>query len=208
MKNEAWLERWQVGRTGWHEPEGNRNLRTHWEWTGRRVLVPLCGKTVDLLWLEERGNEVVGIELSEVAVIAFFEENKLDYERVDGCLPHYRAINRRVSLYCGDYFEFQEGPFDALYDRGGFIALSAELRERYARHTSSLLDRDAGQFVVTVEYDQSVCDGPPYSINQCEIQRHWPRLQRHASVDDTANAPPKFLDAGLEQMHEVVWRTV
>ena len=82
--NEPWLERWREGRTGWHEPEGNRNLKTHWAGTGKRVLVPLCGKTPDLLWLEARGNDVVGVELAEMAVRGFFEDNALDYRRSTG----------------------------------------------------------------------------------------------------------------------------
>lgn len=205
--NESWLDRWREGRTGWHEPSGNRNLRAHWQWSNKRALVPLCGKTVDLLWLEEQGNEVVGVELSEVAIRAFFEENDLAFERIDGCLPGYRAVDRRIILYCGDYFSFTEGPFDAHYDRGALIALPAELRPRYAEHTSSLLDAAAAQLVITVEYDQDVCDGPPYSLVSEEVTGHWPRLRRHAVIDDTGNAPPKFLDAGLEIMHEVVWVT-
>jgi len=208
MKNEAWLDRWQGGNTGWHELDGNRNLREHWQWSGKRVLVPLCGKTPDLLWLESKGNEVVGVELSDLAVRAFFEDNSLEYEEIDGRLAHYRAVDRRISLYCGDYFGFEGQSFDAHYDRGGLVALLPELRIRYAKHTSSLLDRGADQFVVTVEYDQAVCGGPPFSISQREIQGHWPRLQRHVTVDDTANAPPKFREAGLEEMNEVVWRTV
>jgi len=207
MKNDAWLDRWQVGRTGWHEPDGNRNLQKHWQWSGKRVLVPLCGKTPDLLWLESKGNEVVGVELSEIAVLAFFEENNLDFERVEGRLPQYRAVDCRISLYCGDYFEFDDGAFDAHYDRGALVALAEELRLRYARHTSSLLDEDADQLVLTVDYDQEVCDGPPYSLSEGEIKGHWPRLRHHARVNDTENAPPKFLEAGLERMDEVVWRT-
>ena len=70
--HENWLERWRVGRTGWHEAGGNQGLKRHWVAVGRRVLVPLCGKTPDLLWLEERGNAVTGVELSEIAVQAFF----------------------------------------------------------------------------------------------------------------------------------------
>ena len=69
--NENWIERWETGKTGWHEPDGNQNLKTHWQWTGKRVLVPLCGKTPDLLWLESQGNEVVGVEVSELAVESF-----------------------------------------------------------------------------------------------------------------------------------------
>lgn len=205
--NEPWLERWEVGRTGWHEPSGNRNLQAHWEWSGKRVLVPMCGKTPDLLWLEEQGNEVVGVELSEIAVLAFFEEHGLEFEQISGSLPGYRAVDRQVSLYCGDFFSFVDGPFDAHYDRGALVALHPDLRSRYAQHTRSLLGERAIQFVVTVEYDQDVCDGPPYSIGTHEVQAHWPGLRRHVTVDDTENAPPKFLEAGLELMHEVVWRT-
>lgn len=203
--SEPWEDRWREGRIGWHEPSGNRNLQEHWQWTGKRVLVPMCGKTVDLLWLEEQGNDVVGIELSEIAVLAFFEENKLEFEPIDGSLPGYRALDRRISLYCGDYFSFTDGPFDAHYDRGALIALHADMRPQYAQHTSTLLEEDAAQMVITVEYDQDICDGPPFSLGSEEVTGHWPRLRRHAVIDDTGNAPPKFLDAGLQIMHEVIW---
>ena len=203
--SEDWLERWKIGRTGWHEPAGNRNLRNHWTWSGRRVLVPLCGKSHDLLWIEAQGNEVVGVEVSDLAVQAFFEDNALDYEPVAGGLPGFRAIGRNITLYCGDYFEFFDEPFDAHYDRGALIALSADLRPRYARHTSALLTDQAAQFVITIEYDQAVCDGPPFSIGSEEILGHWPRLRRLLSVEDIENAPPKFLAAGLRSLHEVVW---
>ena len=205
--SEDWLERWREGRTGWHEPAGNRNLREHWNLSGRRVLVPLCGKTPDLLWLEKQGNEVVGVELSELAVIAFFEENELDFERRQGALVEYRAVDRNLSIYCGDYFAFRSGSFDAHYDRGALIALTPDVRPRYAEHTTSLLSGNARQFIITVEYDQSVCSGPPFSVGAEELLGYWPRLCRHASLDDTANAPPKFLERGLEELIEVVWVT-
>lgn len=205
--HEDWIERWQVGRTGWHEPGGNRNLKKYWRGNGKRILVPMCGKTPDMRWLEEQGNEVVGVELSDVAVQAFFEENDLEYERVYGALAEYRAIGRNIKLYCGDYFEFRDAVFDAHYDRGGLVAMQADLRPRYARHTTSLLEKDAQQLVITVEYDQVVCDGPPFSIDASEIQDYWPSLSRVAVIDDTENAPPKFLEAGLAVMHEVIWCT-
>jgi len=205
--HEDWHKRWRVGRTGWHEPEGNRNLRKYWEWSGRRVLVPLCGKTHDLLWLESQGNDVVGIELSEIAVQAFFEDNALDYEVDDAELPAWRATDRNITIHCGDFFAFRGKSFDAHYDRGALGALAGDLRARYAGHVSSLLEDDARQLVITVEYDQAVCDGPPYSISDMEMRRYWPGLERHAVIDDSRNAPPKFLDAGLDELFEVVWVT-
>ena len=205
--NKAWLERWQNNNIGWHETDGNQNLRRYWQGTGKRVLVPLCGKSPDLLWLEAQGNEVVGVELSDIAVRAFFDENELEYERSEGRLVLYRAKTRRLTLCCGDYFSFEETGFDAHYDRGALIALPPDRRARYSAHTSERLTEDATQLVITVEYDERVCSGPPYSVAADEVQVYWPRLQRVAELADINNAPPKFLAAGLSAMLEVVWQT-
>ena len=43
------------------------------------ILVTMCGKTLDLLWLCSRGHSVTGIELSSVAVDEFFKENSVPY---------------------------------------------------------------------------------------------------------------------------------
>lgn len=202
--DESWLERWKVGRTGWHEPNGNASLKRYWNLEGRRVLVPLCGKTPDLLWLESMGNSVTGIELSELAVIAFFEDNDLDYRRSSN---RFDAVDRDLTLYCGDYFEHDEaGRYDALYDRGSLVALPADVRKRYAEHTRYLLTKDARLFVITVEYDQSQVEGPPFSVGAEELQSYWPALERREHYDDLANCPPKFLDAGLTQFFEAVWQ--
>ena len=85
--------------------------------------------------------------------------------------------------------------------------MSPELRARYAEHTASLLSNGATQFVITVEYDREECVGPPFSVPADVLRKLWPGLRERARVDDTANAPPKFVDAGLDQLHEVVWIT-
>ncbi|MDX1516651.1 MAG: thiopurine S-methyltransferase [Woeseiaceae bacterium] len=203
--NEPWLERWRDGRTGWHESAGNRGLHEHWTATGCRVLVPLCGKSPDLLWLEERGNDVVGIELSEIAARAFFDENDIEYRRdSQGC---FVAIGRRLSIVCGDYFAFSESGFDAHYDRGALVALPLELRPRYAAHTRALLRPGAFQLVVSLDYDQSVADGPPYAVGGREITSYWHALERVDAYDVMSTCPPKFVDAGITALEEVVWRT-
>jgi thiopurine S-methyltransferase len=204
---EPWIERWQTGRTGWHEAEGNASLKLHWQLAGRRVLVPLCGKSVDLLWLEAQGNEVFGVELSPIAVEAFFDEHELAYERRSGDLVVYTATERRITIACGDFFALTGEYFDAHYDRGALIALPPEMRRRYAAHTSSLLGSNAAQLVVTVEYDQQHAAGPPYSVGEQEVLSYWSGLEKVESREDIGNAPPKFLEAGLESMHEVVWRS-
>lgn len=200
-----WLDRWQEGRIGWHEYGGNKSLRAHWSATGRRVLVPLCGKSTDLIWLEQRGNDVVGVELSKLAVDAFFAENAIDYDIVEGELCAYVARDRKITIYCGDYFKFSEAPFDGYYDRGALVAIAPDLRDAYVRHTRSLLGEGTASLVVTVEYDQARANGPPYAIPETAMLDLWPELERVDAYDDMDNCPPKFREAGVTEIIEAVW---
>lgn len=202
-----WIERWENGHIGWHEPSGNAGLKKYWRASGKHVLVPFCGKSRDLLWLAEQGNEVTGVELSELAARAFFDENDLTYTVRDGVLQAYCATEHPITIYCGDYFALQAGHFDAHFDRGALIALPLDRRPAYVAHTRSLLTESTEQLVITLEYDQSVANGPPYSVPADEVNRYWPALQRIAEADDIANGPPKFREAGLKEMVEVVWRS-
>lgn len=204
---EAWLERWQEGRIGWHEEDGNASLKKHWRASGRTVLVPLCGKSVDLAWLAAQGNRVVGVELSPLAVEEFFAEQQLDFTVHDGPLQRYDAVGAEITLYCGDFMALNDVRCDAHYDRGALVALSADLRPGYAAQVRSLLTDDAEQLVITLGYDQSAADGPPFCISDEELLGYWPGLERVDRYDDTPNAPPKFLEAGLTEVIETVWRS-
>ena len=205
--SEAWLERWVEGRIGWHQPQGNDSLKRYWRPGKRRVLVPLCGKSYDLVWLEEQGNDVVGIELSVLAAEAFFEENGLQFRRSSGG-TRFEAVDRRITIVCGDYFEFEDQGFDGHFDRGALAALPRSMRADYAAHTSERLTPDAFQLVITLEYDDTIASGPPFSIDSEEVLSYWPELERVAAYDDIDNGPPKFRDAGLTEMIEVVWRSL
>lgn len=203
--NESWLERWQEGRIGWHETDGNRSLKRYWRGDGLRVLVPLCGKSVDMLWLARQGNQVTGVEVSDIAAREFFTDHGLRCERsADG--TRYAASDLPVTIICCDYLDFDDTDFDAHYDRGALVALPVEHRARYAAHTTARLTTNPVQFLITLEYDQAQVDGPPYSVTADEVLTYWPALNRIDAYDDIANAPPKFRDAGLAEMTEVVWR--
>ena len=208
MQQVQWLERWTAGNTGWHQPTGSDTLKIFWPAmdAGTRVLVPLCGKSVDMFWLAGQGLDVTGVELSPVAIEGFFSDHNLDYE----CTtvgPHkcYRATTAPIVLYCGDYFEFSAPPFDALYDRAALIALGPELRPSYAQHTSSLLNNDAFHLLDTLEYQQSQVAGPPYCVRPEEVLSYWPRLRPVCELEAIDSCPPKFRDAGVTHVNEVVW---
>src|SRR4051812_12173703 len=149
-----WLGRWREGRTAFHEGRPNDLLVRHAARLAgrRRVLVPLCGKSEDLAFLAARGHDVVGVELAEQAVQAFFAEHDLTpsiarrgsviaYEVGPGMVrpaapagPAGPTASGAIALWAGDFFAVTPellGPVDALYDRAALIALPAELRPRY-----------------------------------------------------------------------------
>ena len=206
--SEDWLGRWDQGRTGWHEATGNEGLKAFWPHATNpgSVLVPLCGKSPDLLWLAERGHDVVGVELSDIAVTGFFEDHDLEYESDSaGSLARYTATRHSLTIYCGDYFDFQSRPFDAFYDRGALVAFSEYQRPRYVEHSNALLKPGALRLVITLEYDQRVVNGPPFAVSADELTMYWDDLIRVGEKDDIDNCPPKFRKAGLSEISEVFW---
>ena len=108
MEPEFWLERWRRGETGWHLDEVNCHLVDLWSRlempAGSRVFVPLCGKTLDLLWLASRGHRVLGVELSRLAVEALFAENGL-VPRITDEPPFVRFQVDELEVLCGDLFD-------------------------------------------------------------------------------------------------------
>jgi thiopurine S-methyltransferase len=205
-----WLCRWENGHTGWHQVNGNTALRKFWPRLalGSRVLVPLCGKSPDLLWLAQQGLVVTGVELSEIAVRDFFDESGIQFEiNKTGELMWFQSLEQAITIVCADYFQFSDQAFDALYDRASLVALPPQIRPAYIQHTKSLLKPGAAQLLLTLEYDQSKADGPPFSVEPEEVESYWARLQRVGDRNDTKNMPPKFQEAGIEEFVEAVWVT-
>lgn len=208
MDVEDWLERWDHNNIGWHEPGGNQRLKQFWPRlsAGQRVLVPLCGKSEDLCWLLEQDHDVTGVEVSALAIETFFREQSIDHvvTEADG-LRCYIATELPLAIYCCDYFDFRETGFDALYDRAALVALPPDTRQRYARHTADRLKRNAALLVLTLTYDQSRVQGPPFSVPPDEVTRYWPGIELVASCNDIRNCSDKFHQAGVQEAIESVW---
>ena len=107
MERDFWLERWENNQIGFHQDEFSPYLKGHWAKleadTDSQVFVPMAGKTRDMLWFTNKGHDVLGIELSELAVNAFFAENELEVtESKVGDHVHYHAD--KIKFLCGDFF--------------------------------------------------------------------------------------------------------
>lgn len=176
---------------------------------GSRVLVPLCGKTLDLLWLAHQGHLVLGVELSEKAITDFFDEHQLKPSvSEEGAFKVFRAGD--IEIRCGDFFALS--PEDllgctALYDRAALIALPAQMRERYTAHLQNLLPSCAG-LLITLEYNQAEMPGPPFSVNDDEVRRllgnHW-QLEV-LQEEDVLEESWKFVQSGVTRLDERVYR--
>lgn len=164
--NARWVQCWRGRQTDFHQTVVNPLLQQFWAGLqlapGSRVLVPLCGKSLDMLWLAIQGHQVIGVELSPVAVRAFFKENRLTPTR-RRIGPFMLWEQGSVSILCGDFFKLAPGdlgPVDAVYDRAALTALPEEVRSRYVAHLGQLLPPACKVFLLTTE---DVEEGEPAS---------------------------------------------
>ncbi len=213
MEHDFWHRRWRKNEIGFHQEEVNPYLVAHWDVLGippdGPVFVPLCGKTRDMAWLRMRGHPVLGIELSALALEAFFAEQGLDpWRRPCGAFEAWQGDG--YQLLCGDFFALGAddlGPVAAVYDRASLIALPPALRVRYADHLRGLLPDGTPTLLITLEYAQHEMDGPPFAVHQDEVEALYAAwrpelLGRH----DILAEVPRFRDKGVSGMHETVYR--
>jgi thiopurine S-methyltransferase len=176
MEHDFWHERWREQRLGFHRSEVNPRLIKHVDVLPAppsRIFVPLCGKSVDMTWLEERGHQIVGIELAERAVVDYFGERQLEPASSEDA-PFQRYAHGSVLLYCGDFFALEQrhtGQLDAVYDRASLVALPEDMRTAYAEHLTSLLLSGTPYLLLVFEYPQHEKKGPPFSIDRGEVDR-------------------------------------
>lgn len=213
MQPEFWLDRWRCGQTGFHQSAVEPNLREFWPAlavpTGSRVFVPLCGKTLDILWLREQGYVVVGVEIADGALQAFCMENGVPARRRS--LPDfdlYQAEN--LELLRGDFFALTPallGDVAAIYDRGALISWAPNLRARYAEQLAVLTGPGTKTLLVAVEYAQAEMHGPPFSLQPTEIHRLYAHNHqiRELSRHDKLAQEPRFRARGVSKFSEICY---
>jgi len=212
LDRQFWLARWQENRVGFHLNEVNAHLETFWPQlgiSGGRVLVPLCGKSLDMLWLRSQGHEVLGVEISPVAVRDFFAENRLHPERREhGAFELWFADG--VSILVGDFFDLTEDDVagvGCVYDRASLVALPPSMRRVYADCVESLLPSRVPILLVTLEYDETQMDGPPFSVFEPEVRSYYgaTRELRLLLDHDALAESPGLAEKGVTRMREKVY---
>lgn len=181
MDKNFWLQKWEKNNIAFHKSEANPLLVQYFkELTlakGSRIFLPLCGKTLDIAWLLANGYRIVGAELIDIAIEQLFIDlgivPKLSEVSEANDVKHYSAEN--IDIFVGDIFNlFNEtlGPVDAIYDRAALVALPSKMRHRYTAHLMQVTNK-APQLLISCDYDQTVMNGPPFSISHEEVNRHY-----------------------------------
>jgi thiopurine S-methyltransferase len=176
MENpDFWHDKWQSGKIGFHRSDYHGSLVKYWPSLdlpkASGVLVPLCGKSSDMIWLAEQGHDVIGVELSAIAAKDFFAENNIPCETsTSGKFQKYHGGN--ITILVGDFFDLGQADIPnvtPVYDRAALIALPPEMRTRYTKHLKSILSVNTKILLITLSYNQAEMNGPPFSVPADEV---------------------------------------
>lgn len=207
---EFWHGKWASNRIGFHLEDVNPLLIEYWKKTNPnyedKILVPLCGKSEDLVWLASKHEDVQGVELSKIAVRAFFAEHFYT--------PMVTSINGQhelyqfdeLSIYAGDFFTAPVQSADIIYDRAALVALPEEMRAEYALRIKSLLNPGGRILLVTLDYVQEEMAGPPFSVTEQEVNRLFGEYKiTKLNRDEAGENHPKIAQKGLTRFAEEVY---
>ncbi len=214
MQPDFWLERWRSGRIGFHQDHVTPALPAAWPAlglpAGARVLVPLCGKSLDMAWLAAQGCAVLGVELAPEAVEAFFADNGLPCERretADG--TRYRS--GAIEILCADIFRVGPatlGECQGVFDRAALVALPPAMRADYCRHVYGQLAPGYRGLLISLEYPQERRQGPPFSVPDDEVRALLAGLATPELLSrrDVLEREGKFASQGVDRLETLVYR--
>ncbi|PMN25601.1 thiopurine S-methyltransferase [Vibrio splendidus] len=207
---EFWHNKWAANQIGFHLEDVNPLLIKFWEKTEpsyeKSVFVPLCGKSEDLIWLASKHEDVQGVELSQIAVRAFFAEHLYTptVTKISGQHELYQFDE--LNIYTGDYFSAPIQPVDTIYDRASLVALPEEMRVQYVERLKQLLKPGGKILLVTLDYDQNEMAGPPFSVPKLDIEQLFSGYKITLLNQDIADDEhPKIAKKGLSRFSEEVY---
>ena len=179
MEISYWKSRWGKNNIGWHMDIVYPPLAKLWNQlsikSDARVLVPLCGKSLDLQWLAEQGHHVTGVEVSRKALQQVMQQYPEEFTRD---ASHGFTIYRSnlLELWEGDFLKLpahEISAIDIIYDKASIVALPPEMRTEYVSKLVELSNDSTQMLLQTFEYDQAEMTGPPFSVDEQEVKNHF-----------------------------------
>lgn len=155
-----------------------------------QVLLPMCGKSVDLLYFAKAGAYTVGVEFSKEAISQF--SNEITPLRAPTASSHNAMEYSNLHIWQGDMLRFaSQEKFHLIFDRGGVTVLDQRQAVQYARLMRSLID-DTGvmglELLHATENDQALPD-QRYSLQSIAKIFDEFSVQIHHQEDVTHSRP-------------------
>ena len=205
MDQRFWEQRWAEGATAFHRgavsPALERHARTVFP-PGSRVLVPLCGKTLDLAWLAAQGFEVHGVEFVEQAAREFFAEHGIEPERVGDV---WRAPG--LAIQCGDFLAVDlPAAFGGIWDRAAMIAVSPADRPAYSARIRGFVETGAVLLLESFDYDSATFSGPPFPLRPSDVRTSFSGFRiEELGQEDVLRTEPKWRERGAMSATSTTW---
>lgn len=174
MPNEDhWLDAWNRGLTPWSDPGINQYLRDNLAklrlTTGCTILVPMCGDSADMVWLAEQGHNVVGIDISHLAIESFFSQATIAYNKI-GNVYTSKNTPLNITIINENIFNTEllsTFSFDAIYDKGALVTVPHKHKPKYILRMHKLAPR-AKILLITAYYRQAPGYGAPPFLESVE----------------------------------------
>jgi thiopurine S-methyltransferase len=202
MEKSYWLQRWIENSIGFHKNDYNYFLAKHLP-KGNQALVPLCGKSPDLLFLAKNGYKTLGVECSLKAILSFFGENALSYAiEKKGPFESFKCREYPLEILLGDFFNLEQirPSIDFIYDRASLVALPKSMRGPYSKILCNL-EGQRKMLLVAMDLNQEESAGPPFLVTDEELDTLFGRnfeieLLEKKEVDGVAQRAYRFTSRG------------
>ncbi|PVZ71796.1 thiopurine S-methyltransferase [Pelagibaculum spongiae] len=216
MEHQFWHNKWEQKQIGFHLPHSHPLLEKYWlsQTAGHKpghatVLVPLCGKSIDLLWLRQQKFNVQGVELSAIAASDFFSEQQLTPTiTTKKDFSHYSVD--QLEIMVGDFFKLSEtNTYSLIYDRAALIALPQKMQKNYIDKLYQITAPGSNILLITLDYDtqNDTIIGPPFSTSPQQVEQlfanNWQVKQLERA--DVLQQEGKFRKKGAQWVYETAW---
>ena len=218
---------------GWHQKNvhpmlkkyGTALLNESTEDGRAKILVPLCGKTIDLHFLAKLPNvsKVFGVDGVMKALEEFANENsELKITAVDdlSSTGSYQQLEgKNITLLKGDFFALHDddtnGKFDSVWDRASMVAIQPNLRSDYVETIRRVVKPGGSILLVTfdrrVGTDEAIAGGPPFSISEDEVRELYNQpwvesielLEEVNEFDANPGSKERWEKQGLTELFEL-----
>ncbi|KAF9918099.1 hypothetical protein BGZ65_012610, partial [Modicella reniformis] len=195
----GWNTLWERGINPWTEPTPSpalveviqeKPIKDQIPVSGN-VLVPGCGRGVDVFFLRSDQRKVYGLDISPIVV--------------QECQKTQKSLNipeSQVEFKVDDFFTFNipTGGFQLIYDYTFFCAIQPELRPQWGQRMAELVSKDG--VLITLMYPLgNHTSGPPFAVSEAAYHEQLDANFECLLLDDCTSFESR---AGKEKI--AVWK--